>query len=276
MTKWLPIIIIFFTYVAVEICKVTGIVCGPAFQRIFELSHMVGMLGICICLILVCKLLKPVIRTAKERSESQRNGNFDQNVHTQNLAANSRYTWLWMVLLGFCHGTMIVPLAAWANPMVQDKFTISDFKGAIVFAMLASGLALGRLTLAIFKFKADNRTLLVFSGIAGGILLAASLLSSSYVFTILLVALGGLVASSTAPCILSIVPIKFPYTKPHLYGYVGASISAAALIAPSLVGILADCGLSIDQALLISPAAAWTLGITALLWKIKDRRCTTK
>jgi MFS family permease len=397
LTKY-PVAILFVTYVTVEVCVVTGIVCGPAFQRIFELSdtrlglifsalalgglitslgvgHVVHHLGLwrawCIGMIgMVCaaaavlaaagfwtifipifllgitrifvvnanntflsdyfsgrtlramalasglwfgssvitslligywvawtntqgmrwatyslpyiisiillvavlaaaiKLLRPLMQTPDSATELQpkpqhNSARTERPTISQHLLIN---------LIAYCHGSTLVPLIAWVNPMVQGKFAADDFHGALAFSALALGLATGRLSIAAGLINRDTRVMLASSGLAGGLLFGLSLCLPNYWATIAAVAVGGLLLSSTAPCMLALVSEKFFAVKSHVFGYMGASISAAAFVSPWLIGMLADAGVALDKALWLSPFSAVVLGLVSLAWKVSDTK----
>jgi len=181
--------------------------------------------------------------------------------------------WFWIPVLGFLHGLMILVMLVWLNPMGQTKFCANEFQGALLVGMMAVGLATGRFLLSIVKTRWDDRLVLAFSSFVGGTLFVLGLFAHRYWLTISLMGIGGLMSSATFPCILSLVGTKFVEIKAKVYGYMEASIGLSGLVGPTFVGILADHGLSLPLAMVISPLAACVLCFCSLLWKFQDSRC---
>ena len=71
---------------------------------------------------------------------------------------------------------------------------------------------------------------------------------------------------------LALVSEKFFAVKSHVFGHLGASISAAAFVSPWLIGMLADAGVALDKALWLSPLSAVILGLVSLAWKVFDTK----
>lgn len=177
--------------------------------------------------------------------------------------------WMWVPLLGFLHGMMLVSLMAWLNPLAQDVLEVSQFLGSLLFGVFAFGLASGRLLFAAFhnRIWRDDRKVLVLNGFFASVLFASALLASSYRFTFLFVLAGGFACSSTGPCLFSIVADRFPGMRAKLYGYMEASIAGAAITGSFLVGFFYDLGAPLPAAMGLSPLAALLLGATALIWR---------
>jgi MFS family permease len=249
----------------------------------FRLPYTINMLLIGTCLVLVTSYLRPTAEKLKGHNPAGQHKP-DPPGHGQKRAPTlprwipesiDRDT-LWIVLLGFCHGWMVICLMAWTNPMVQAKFGANDFEGAMLLAMISMGLAAGRFLIAAVRFKVDDRVILTVSGIAGGTVLAIGLSARTYLSTLITLSIGGLLISATVPCILSLVARTFGRTKARAYGYMEASVALAGLTGPSVVGVLADSGVTLWSALWISPLAAGMLGFGSLLWKIRQARRTLK
>ncbi len=193
----------------------------------------------------------------------------DENQHGM-LSGRGR-EWVWVLALGFCHGMMIVSLLAWLNPMAQDVLGVSDFLGSLLFGVGALGLAAGRLFIALWhdKIWRDDRAVLALSGTLGALLFAGALAAPDYKMTFIFTGAGAFACSATAPCLFSIVSGRFPRIRSQLYGYMEASIAAAAIAGSFLVGFLSDLGVPLSAAMGLSPLAALALGGIAMAWKIK-------
>ncbi len=213
-------------------------------------------------------LAKPLIK----KTEHQDRENAAGNVETRNREKRNIFGWVAIVIMAYCHGCIIVGIVTWANPMVQHRFGVDDFQGSLTFAFFALGLALGRFTVASGVIKSSTRTMMSFSGIIGGCILAVALFLPIYPLTLAMLSLGGLALSTTAPCLLTIVSEHFPATRAHIYGHIGASIGISTFLTPSMIGFLSDYGLQINTAMLVSPFAALVLGVTALVWKMREKR----
>ncbi len=177
-----------------------------------------------------------------------------------------------LLLLSLCHGLMVISLLAWVNPTMQSKFDVGDLGGAVVVAMLSLGIGLGRLTFARVKTGLEDRSILAVSGLSGGVLLGVGLVSPNYITMLVCMTAGTFVVSTTLPCLVSLVMVCFAGNKSRVYGYMGAIVALAGLAGPSFIGILADEGVELWVALLISPLAAFILGLTSFLWKLTDSR----
>jgi MFS family permease len=110
---------------------------------------------------------------------------------------------------------------------------------------------------------------LALSGTLGAFLFAAALAAPDYRTTFIFTGAGAFACSATAPCLFSIVSGRFPRIRSQLYGYMEASIAAAAILGSFLVGFLSDLGVPLSAAMGLSPLAALTLGVIAMVWKIK-------
>ncbi|MCF7853926.1 MAG: MFS transporter [Candidatus Pacebacteria bacterium] len=181
-----------------------------------------------------------------------------------------RREWLWIPLLGLCHGLMIVSLIAWLNPMAQAVFGVTDFRGSLLFGIMAFGLSTGRLLLAAYHPRLDDRLILALSGCIGASLLVLTLRAATYRMTFILVGLSALTVSTTAPCLYALIAKHFPQTRSQIYGYMEAGIGATAMAGPFIVGLLYDYGIPLRLAMGLSPVAALILGISSLVWKISD------
>lgn len=219
------------------------------------------------CLLLVWRVVQ---RVAKLTAIKERKAPLsDQKLKGMN-SISSHKRWLWIPVLGFFHGLMYDSLTAWVNPMVQDKFGGNDFSGGLLYGMIAFNIAVGRLNLARAKLVVDDRIILALSAITGATLFGLGLVAPTYGVTAALMALGGLAVGATYPCILSLVGTNFPQNKAVIYGYTAAGIAMSGLLGPSLVGILADRGVSLWWALGISPLGGLILGFSSLLWWSRD------
>jgi hypothetical protein len=178
---------------------------------------------------------------------------------------------LWIPLLAVSHGLMLLPLMVWANPMIQEKFAASEFRGAVVFASIALGLGLGRLSVAFVTSRWDDLSVLPTTTFVGGFLLFLGLIAPSYKLSLLALSLGSFVSSTTFPCIMSLIGTRFRGTKETVYGYMQSSVAFAGLVGSPLVGILADHGIPLWTALCISPLAAWVVGLISLVWKSRQK-----
>jgi MFS family permease len=246
----------------------------------FRLPYAINILLIGTCLILVASYLRPTAEKLRQHNPAGQHNPDPPDCEQRRGAtlprriSNANRDTLWIVLLGFCHGWMVICLMAWTNPMVQAKFGTNEFQGALLLAMISLGLAAGRFLIAAVKFKVDDRVILAVSGLAGGTVLAIGLSARTYWSTLITLSIGGLLISATVPCILSLVAHTFGRTKARAYGYMEASVALAGLTGPSIVGALADSDVSLWSALWISPLAAGMLGFASLLWKIRQARRT--
>lgn len=212
-------------------------------------------------------------RTGSDPSCAERMGP-GPGTHGAGSGGRSAPAWLWLPILGLFHGLLAMTLLSWTNPMLQAKFGVGEFQGALGVGLMSLGIGVGRLVLAALPNRFDDRVLLAGSGSVGGVVLLLALLSPSYVLTMIAITAGGLTCSFTLPCILSLVGERFAASKSRVYGYTHASISAAGLAGPALIGLLSDSGVSIHNAMMISPFAGWAMAAVAGLWLMRDRRHT--
>lgn len=192
------------------------------------------------------------------------------------MLAMGRWAWLWIPWLSVLHGTMLLVMISWGNPFVQEKFGVGEFQGALVFGVLAMGMGVGRLLLAMSRFEWDERAVLAASAGCGAVTFGLSLFMPSYELTLALVLIGGLSACASYPSIMALIGARFPKRKSQLYGYMGASIGLAGVVSPALVGHLADSGLPMQFALLLGPAAALLLAASGIVWIRRDRRAAAR
>jgi MFS family permease len=178
---------------------------------------------------------------------------------------------LYIILIALAHACAISPMVSWLNPMVQEKFSVGDFKGSVVLAVMALGLSTGRIAIGMGFLKMDNRVLLSISGLTGGTVLFMGFNMPNYISSVITMFFGGVLLSATAPCLLAMVPEKFFSIKSHIFGYVGVAISLGAFAAPWFVGFMADSGFMIDKAIYITPISAFVLAFLSLTWKLGDK-----
>lgn len=192
----------------------------------------------------------------------------EDNVESGSPGRRSR-EWMWVLLLGFFHGMMLVSLLAWLNPMARDVLGVSQFLGSLLFGAMAFGLSSGRFLLALWHHRIweDDRKVLALSGAAAALFFASALAATGYRMIFILVLVGGFACSATGPCLFSVVAARFPGMRSRLYGYMEASIAAAAIAGSFLVGLLYDAGVPLKAAMGLSPLAALLLGASALIWK---------
>ncbi|AQQ72247.1 D-galactonate transporter [Limihaloglobus sulfuriphilus] len=236
-------------------------------RMMFLVPYSFDILLLLAVFILGSRLAKPLIK----KTEFEDRKNAEKLKGTENPEKRNIFGWVSIIIISYCHGTMIVGIITWANPMVQEKFAVADFYGSLTFAAFAVGLAAGRFLSAAGYVKLSTRTMLVISGAAGGLIFTAAMLAAGFWLTIIFIVMGGLAVSTTAPCILTLVPEQFPTIRAHLYGHMGASICIAAFMAPSTIGLIADYGVPINVAMLLVPIAALIMGITSFIWKLHDR-----
>jgi MFS family permease len=239
-------------------------------RLVFLVPYGVGIVLLLLVRVIGGKFAKGVIK--KTDHEDRLISAYQPDAHL--MVKQNLYQWVSIIIIASCHGTLIVGIVSWANPMVQQRFGVNDFYGSLIFAGFAFGQAAGRFSIASGIVRLNTRVIMAGGGMAGGIILVAGLFAPNYWLTFAAITLGAAAVSVTAPCLLAVVPQEFPAIRTHLYGHIGASICIAAFIAPSIIGILADWGLSINIALLLSPLAALTTGVTSLLWEIKVRKQT--
>jgi len=232
----------------------------------FRPPYLFDFLSLATCLFLVHRILRG--RAGQQAAQSR--GGAESTGGKQTGRKHSVGQWLWVPALALCHGLMVIVLLAWASPMVQTKFGVKDFQGALVFGGIALGHGLGRLLLALVRLPFDERGILAASGLVGGTLFALGLAAPTYGLTLAAMSIGGFIACAPFPCILSLIGTRFARMKSELFGYMEASIALAGLTGPPIVGVLADRGIPLWKALAISPLAALALGTLALLWKLSD------
>ena len=177
--------------------------------------------------------------------------------------------WMWIPFLGLCHGMLIITLIAWLNPMAQRVFGVSDFYGGLLFGVAALGVGSGRLLLAALSGRSswDDRVILALSGSLGAVFLTIALMAPTFRLAFALTGLGAFCSSATAPCLFSLVADRFPAVRARLYGYMEASMAAAATGGTFFVGLLSDHGVPLRLAMGVSPLAASLLAAGALVWR---------
>jgi fucose permease len=237
-------------------------------KMMFLVPYSLDIILLLIILTVGIKLAKPLIK----KTDSEDKNNAEKNQDKLRNEKRNIFSWFAILIIACCHGTMIIGIVTWINPMVQSKFGVNDFYGSITFAVFALALAIGRLTVAAGFINIKTRTMLTVSGIGGGVILAGAMFVPAYWATVLAVGAGGLAVSTTAPGLLALIPEQFPMTRVHVYGHTGVSICTAAFLTPWIIGALSDYGLGIDTALLISPLAAVVLGSTSLFWRLKENK----
>jgi len=232
----------------------------------FRSPYLFDLLSLATCLFLAHRVLRgrPEGQATRPRSRAESTSG-KQTEHPHSVGQ-----WLWVPALALCHGLMVIVLLAWASPMVQTKFGVKDFQGALLFGGIALGHGLGRFLLALIRPLFDERGIMAVSGLVGGTMFALGLAAPTYGLTLAAMSIGGFIASAPFPCILSLIGTRFARMKSHLFGYTEASVALAGLTGPPIVGALADHGIPLWKALAISPLAALTLGTLALLWKLSN------
>ena len=177
------------------------------------------------------------------------------------------WQWLWIPAMAMCHGMMLVGLLAWASPMAQASFGVSELMGGAMFAITAMGLTTGRLLQVLYPLPVADQRLLGISAALGAVVLALALLVPGYWPTFALMGLGMFLACCTGPCLFSLVAARFAAIRAHVYGYFEAGVAGGAMLGAFLVGVLADRGWPLATAMLVSPAAALTLAVLSLAWR---------
>jgi MFS family permease len=177
--------------------------------------------------------------------------------------------WLWVPALGACHGLLIIGMMSWVNPMIQEKFGVNEIAGALAVAGLAFGIGGGRLVLSSLMPGVDERLILTVSGLAGGVVFGIALAAPTAATALIAITAGGFICSTTYPCIVTIVGIRFPVIKSRLWGYNDASVSMAGLAGPPIVGFIADMGMPLWWAMGIYPIAAWIIAALSLTWYLR-------
>jgi MFS family permease len=177
--------------------------------------------------------------------------------------------WPWVPALGFLHGLFVIILLSWTNPMIQAKFGATDFQGGLGVGLVSLGIGGGRFLLASIRSTIDDRILLAGSGAVGGAFLLAALLAPTLAVTYVVLAVAGVACSLTFPAILSLTGTRFPRSRSQVFGFMEASISTAGLAGPAAVGLLADSGVAIWHAMIISPLAGLGLTFTSIAWLLR-------
>ena len=233
----------------------------------YRAPYIVDLVLIGTCAVLAWKVVRPAARShpagAEAASPASEKAASPQPASKQ---------WLWIPVLGICHGMMIIVLMAWVNPMVRGKFGVDPLRGALVLGGLAFGLGMGRLLLAGIESSLEERTWLTLSGAAGAVVISLGLAAPTYWTTLVAMTLAGLVSCSTFPSILSLVGTKFKETKAKLYGYMEASVALAGFVGPAAVGVMADHGVPVWWALGLSPLAGLMLAVLSLIWRRTEHR----
>ncbi|MFH0962898.1 MAG: MFS transporter [Planctomycetota bacterium] len=178
--------------------------------------------------------------------------------------------WLWIIPLAALHGIMVITLSNWTTKMAQEKFQIDERSAALVLSALLMGMAVGRLLLASVRLPVDERSLLAVSAFAGAACFSLGLILPDYKLTLVAMGVGGFFSCATYPCIIALIGHRFAHGKAWVFGFMGASVSLGGIIGPSLAGVLADRGLPLHRALVLSPLAAAALGALAAFWRLRD------
>lgn len=237
-------------------------------RMMFLVPYTFDIFLLLIVLFIGNKLAKPLI--TKTDCEDRKNA--EKNRGKRANEKRNIFEWFAILVIAYCHGSMVVGIVSWINPMVQSKFGVTDFYGSLTFAVFALSLAVGRLTIASGIIKPSTRKMLAINGITGGIILSIAMFLPGFWITVGGIAAGGLAVSTTAPGLLALVAEQFPVTRSHVYGHTGVSICTAAFLTPSIIGTLSDYGMDINTALLISPFSAIILGATSIIWEMKEYR----
>jgi MFS family permease len=236
-------------------------------KSMFVIPYVLEVLMLAAVLILGCKYAQPHIRKTESDDRETLNGNNNKLITKQNFSR-----WLAIIIISYCHGILIVGMISWTNPMVQDRFNVSDLYGSLTFAGFALGLAAGRIAVAVGLIKLETKLIMAIGGLGGGIILALTMFAGNLWLTIIGLIIGGTGVSVAVPCFLAMISEEFPTLRAHVYGHIGVAICVAAFIAPSLIGFLADNGMALNAAILISPFSAIILGITSLVWYLRSKR----
>jgi MFS family permease len=219
-----------------------------------------------LCVVSALRISRHIYRQTEASPPDELYGNEPDGV-----SFTFRLKHLWIPALALCHGFMILSITSWINPMLQSKFGVSELRGSMGVAALAVGIGSGRLFLVARPPRIGNRALLSISSTLGGIFITGALFLPCYVPSIVALFFAGLVASCAFPCIMASVSSQFHRQKGRIYGYMYASVAAAGLSAPFFIGVMADHGVAIWRAMIISPLAALVLGTLSLVWKDIDK-----
>ncbi|MFI4912117.1 MAG: MFS transporter [Sedimentisphaeraceae bacterium JB056] len=234
-------------------------------RMMFLGPYAVEALGLFAVLFWGGRLAKPIMKKADFDEKNNIELKDDQKIHEK----KNVFGCFAVLFMGYCHGSMLVGIISWVNPMVQQRFQVTDFYGSLTFTGFALGLAIGRFALAGGLSNLSIRMLLGLSTIIGGVILSFAMFAPTFWITVAAIAIGGIGVSVTAPCLLALIPEQFHAIRAHMYGYLGASMCIASFITPSIIGVLADHGLGINISLLTSTFSAIMLGLMSLIWKLK-------
>ena len=239
---------------------------ASGFRWVYGLDILLLALG----MVAAWRFVRPAARILDKRASEKHE---EEDAGANSLRRTDQH-WMWIIPLAMLHGLMLIPLYTWSTKMAQDKFGMTETDATFVLTAVSLGLACGRLILAAAKIRVDDRSLLAGSALAGAVLFAVGLQAPGYYATILAMGAGGFLVCATYPCIVAIIGTRFGKVKSKLYGVMGASVSLGGLIGPPLAGVIADQGVPLYKALIISPIAAVALGLCALAWRLQDRQRT--
>ena len=218
-------------------------------------------------LVVACLLLNRVIipKALAEATESHSTAPADANDDVPRRSGFSRGI-SFILLMGVCHGLMMMALIKWLNPLAHDKFGLGNREGSWLLVGFCLGAAVGRLVLAVAKLHWDERRILIVSQVVGGAVWLWALLSRGYPSMLVILTLGSFITCTSLPCLYTIVVTRYRATKSKLFGYLEASFATGGFIGAAAVGGIVDLGAPVWFALCISPLAAWTLALLAFLW----------
>jgi len=235
----------------------------------FRLPYIIILLVFILLFALVNKIVLPAIAAREKAASPGRDKKKTRDVPPLSLSLKKFW---WVPVMAFLHNIMVTSVLTWSNPMAQEKFGADEFHGALFIVMITSGIAAGRFLMAFIHLKWEDRTVLAFGVIAGGILTIAGLFSSSYVLALLLISSGSFISSVSYPCIASIAGNFHAGARAKVFGYMFTGFALAGFVGPPMIGKLADSGIPVWLALAIGPASGFSLGFLSILWKKKRRK----
>jgi len=179
--------------------------------------------------------------------------------------------WFWVPVLSFLHGLMYIVMVSWISPMAKERFGANEFQGSLFVGVVTMGMGIGRLSIAALKLPWDDRNLLSFGTIIGGLLFFAGFFVPSYFFSLSLVGLGSFIASTSFPCISSLAGDLFPEARAKIFGYMYATYAIGGILGTPFAGMLTDWGIELSWVLTISAWSALLIGAISLLWRYIDK-----
>ena len=173
----------------------------------------------------------------------------------------------------FLHGLAQIGMMSWIGLIFQARHGLDAAQTAYFIALNGAGFFAGRVLLSwvTSRWRIRELSLLSISGIGSGLLFALVIVSPGYLSGLVVFSIAGMVTSGNAPSVQSWLGAVFGSRIASAFALMSGIANIGCAIGPYITGIIGTW-FGLETGIWFMPGFMLMLGITALIWRLKEHR----